>query len=792
MATKGGEVEFIFTGDSKDLDKNLKDSEKKVNSFADTISEEFKKASSSVTNFIKGAIGVTAVATALKEVAVAGIKYNATIEQYSTSFEVMTGSAEKATEVVEELKDVASKTPFELPDLAETTQLLMNYGFTADDAMKKMQMLGDISQGSADKMNRIATAYGQMSSAGKVSLEDVKQMIEAGFNPLQEISQSAGESMESLYDRISKGTISVDEITASMERSTSAGGKYFQSMDKQSQTVNGQLSTLKDNWNSLLGEAMQPLSDFLGNTLLPKVNDLISSLTTKIDTANWDSLISVLNGVATAIVVATSALAGFKIGTGIQSVITGFKNASKAVLQYLTSTQGATVATGLLNGSLKVSQGIVALLTGKITLAQLATALYTKAQKALNVAMSANIIGLIVAAIAALVAGFVYLWNTSEGFRNFWIGLWDGVKSAVSTAIDFVVNLFNNIVSFVKDNWQGLLLFIANPFVGGFKLLYDNCEGFRNFINNFITGIKNFFVTAWNNIVTFFTEGIPNFINSVIQWFSNLPYQIGYLIGQILGHIIQFGIDAWNWITNDLPQIIQGVIDWFAQLPGRIWNWLVSVVTNIAQWGVNIYTTTTTWISNTINSVVDWFAQLPSRIWNWLVNTITNVVQFIVDLRTKMETGVRNIIDNVINFFKELPSNLVEIGKNLVEGIWNGITGAADWLLNKVKEFASGIIDGIKDTLGIHSPSTVMYDVGVNVDKGYMNGIESMETDIDKAFSSAFDVSPQLKASTSNNYSSKVIVNVNNSMEFDPLGQLVNRTKTFSNGSKNSYNYGMT
>ena len=84
-----------------------------------------------------------------------------------------------------------------------------------------------------------------------------------------------------------------------------------------------------------------------------------------------------------------------------------------------------------------------------------------------------------------------------------------------------------------------------------------------------------------------------------------------------------------------------------------------------------------------------------------------------------------------------------------------------------------------------------MYDVGVNVDKGYMAGIKSMETDIDKAFSSAFDVSPQLKASTSNNYSSKVVVNVNNNMEFDPLGQMVTRTKTFSNGSKNSYNYGM-
>lgn len=108
----------------------------------------------------------------------AGVNYNAQMETYQTSFEVMTGSAKKAQETVSKLQKMGASTPFEMTDLAETTQLLMNYGFTADDAINRMSMLGDIAQGNADKMNSIATAYGQMSSAGKVSLEDVKQMIE--------------------------------------------------------------------------------------------------------------------------------------------------------------------------------------------------------------------------------------------------------------------------------------------------------------------------------------------------------------------------------------------------------------------------------------------------------------------------------------------------------------------------------------------------------------------------------------------------------------------------------------
>ena len=101
------------------------------------------------------ALGTIGFGALVKE----GVQYNATVEQLQTSFEVMTGSATKATDIVEKLKEIGAKTPFEFTGLAETTQLLMNYGVEADDAISKMQMLGDISQGSAEKMNRIATAY---------------------------------------------------------------------------------------------------------------------------------------------------------------------------------------------------------------------------------------------------------------------------------------------------------------------------------------------------------------------------------------------------------------------------------------------------------------------------------------------------------------------------------------------------------------------------------------------------------------------------------------------------------
>lgn len=315
---------------------------------------------------------VGAVTAALGAGVVAGVKYNASIESYQTSFEVMTGSAEKAAEVIDKLKKVGAETPFELPDLADTTQLLMNYGFSADEAMDKMMMLGDISQGSADKMSRIATAYGQMSSAGKVSLEDVKQMIEAGFNPLQEISESTGESMASLYDRISKGTISVDEITASMQRATSEGGKYFQSMEKQSQTFSGLISTLKDNAQQLLGEIVKPISDGLTESLLPAAISAIEQLTQGFEENGVSGMIqaagNIVNGLFTGIIENAPLLisAGMEllnqfllgIATGIPTLLTkGFEIVTQLTLGILQNlpqliTQGAAVITNFVNGLL--------------------------------------------------------------------------------------------------------------------------------------------------------------------------------------------------------------------------------------------------------------------------------------------------------------------------------------------------------------------------------------------------------------------------------------------------------
>ena len=263
-----------------------------------------------------------AVSAAMSVAGVASVKYNATIEQLQTSFATMTGSAEKAADVVERLRTMGAATPFEMADLVSVTQMLMQYGFTADDALEKMRMLGDIAQGNSEAMNSIAMGYAQMSSAGKVNLQDIRQMINGGFNPLQEISERTGESMASLYDRISKGTMSVNEITESMRYATSEGGKFFQSMEKQSQTLNGQLSTLKDNLSSFGGELFRPMTDLMRTTLLPEANALLAEFQAAYQKNGIDGLMNAFNAQIPSLLNAGSA-ALQKLFTGINKQLPG-------------------------------------------------------------------------------------------------------------------------------------------------------------------------------------------------------------------------------------------------------------------------------------------------------------------------------------------------------------------------------------------------------------------------------------------------------------------------------------
>ena len=536
-----------ITGDSSSYQKAIKD--------ADQSTEQFQKNTSSLGSKLAGGLrtglsvaagAIAGVSAAMGAGVAAGVKYNATIENYQTSFEVMTGSAEKAAEVVDRLKEIGASTPFELPELADTTQLLMNYGFTADEAIEKMQMLGDISQGSADKMSRIATAYGQMSSAGKVQLEDVKQMIEAGFNPLQEISESTGESMESLYDRISNGTLAVDEITASMQRATSEGGKYYQSMEKQSQTITGMISTLKDNAQQLLGEVVQPITESFGARLLPAAIDAIDQLTTAFQQNGVDGLITVGGQIITNILLGIAQGLPNVISTAIQIIQSVVTNLQANMPQIITA--GGQILMSLITGIASLLPSLGSLALSIIT--QIGASITQNAPQLIPKGVDA-----LLQFIRGIISNLPQIIST--GLQVI-VSLAQGIANSLPTLIAEVPKIINEfcanidsllpqilgagiqiIVALGKGIIQSIPAIIANAgeivkailnvithlnlFSAGANIIKGLGSGIKSIfgeigsiIKNLINNIKNPFKINWSSIGTNIIRGIANGISGAV------------------------------------------------------------------------------------------------------------------------------------------------------------------------------------------------------------------------------------------------------------------------------------
>lgn len=206
----------------------------------------------------------------------------ADLEQTTVGFEVMLGSAEKANKMVSDLRQFAKVTPFETTDLVKATEILLGFGVAGEQIMPTISMLGDVARGNADKLRLISLAYAQIQAAGRLMGQDLLQLVNAGFNPLQQISQKTGKSLSVLKKEMEDGKISAGMVTQAFRDATSQGGRFFGMMDRQSKTFHGMMSTLRDEWSEALID--------IGTRMLPSaiegvkgLRSVLNDLTTRVD-----------------------------------------------------------------------------------------------------------------------------------------------------------------------------------------------------------------------------------------------------------------------------------------------------------------------------------------------------------------------------------------------------------------------------------------------------------------------------------------------------------------------------
>ncbi len=219
------------------------------------------KAKQALTGF-KTFVGGLALGAGFTMLAKTGLEAAMTMEGLNAEFKVMTGSAERASAVIKEISDFAAKTPFDKLGLSRAAKTLMAFGLQSEKVVPTLRMLGDIAGADQNKLNGLALVFGQIQSTGRLMGQDLLQLINQGFNPLTEISKQTGISMGDLKKAMEQGAISADMVTAAFRSATSAGGLFYGNLEAQSQTLQGRISTLKDNFVTALqnmAEAFLPL-----------------------------------------------------------------------------------------------------------------------------------------------------------------------------------------------------------------------------------------------------------------------------------------------------------------------------------------------------------------------------------------------------------------------------------------------------------------------------------------------------------------------------------------------------
>lgn len=279
MAGENNDFKIIIGADIADAKSKLKDLSNSLSNLSrntGVASGSIGASMGKISSLFSG-LGTTLSVASFGLFIKSALQTSAQLEQTAISFEVFTGSALVAKNMLSDLKEQALKSPMQFQDITKGAQTLLGYGLTAQQVIPITKMLGDISGGNADKFQRLSLAFGQVNAAGRLMGQEARQMINAGFNPLQAISDKTGVSMAVLTKRMHDGQISVKDVGDAFTYATSEGGRFFGMADRQSQTLQGQFNKLSESTTFAMAEIGTSISENL------QLGDVITHLAVIID-----------------------------------------------------------------------------------------------------------------------------------------------------------------------------------------------------------------------------------------------------------------------------------------------------------------------------------------------------------------------------------------------------------------------------------------------------------------------------------------------------------------------------
>lgn len=506
---------------------------------------------------------MAAAGTAVVGLGKIGVSYNAEMEKYTTALTTALGSTEKAAAAIEQIKADAAATPYDVSSLVQANQFLISTGESAESARATIMALTDAvsaTGGGNAELQRMAQNLQQIKNYGQASALDIKQFAYAGIDIYGVLADYTGKAVDEVKDM----TISYELLSNALIAASQEGGKYYGANIAQSQTLNGQLSTLKDNAKALLGEVFLPISDGLRTEVLPALNEFLSSLSTAFSEGGVSGLISEAGNVISELVSVFSEKAPEFASIGleiIQQIIISITSnaqslaeAATAIIIQITESifsnmpiilqAGLDIIVGLANGlisalpslipaAVEAIMTIVQVLVNNLDLLidaalQLIMALAEGLVEALPILieMAPEIITELVVALITNLPKII-----DVGLQVI-VALVTGIINAIPTLAQAAVDIVGGLINGLISAWPTLLENIKNlvdtfvNMVKGILGIHSPSTVFADMGKNIAAGLKEGFANAWDAVVSF----VSNAINGLVSMVQNAIAGIGSAI----------------------------------------------------------------------------------------------------------------------------------------------------------------------------------------------------------------------------------------------------------------------
>lgn len=681
-----------------------------------------------------------------------GIAYNSQMQDFQSKFKVLLGSATKANKHVAELRKLAMKTPFRTTDLAAASQQLLAFGVNSKSVSGHLRRLGDISLGNKEKFQQLGLVFGQVSSQGKLMGQDLLQFINAGFNPLKELSKMGRGTYQELKDQMAQGKISFQDVQAAIEHATSKGGQFFNGMKEGSKTFAAQVDALKGNLEILAGNAVKPLYNLL-TRIVPHLGAVASKL---------NKYPKLIGAVTTAVTTLTAAMVTFYAVQKWAVFNEAIKSSMGSAMKFFSAFHNSMW--------LNLGVGVDKIIPGLGTkLLNIPIGMQSAVGKLSSVLGSA---GKSIAAFMATPAGIVVAVGAAITALGVWVNKIGGVDKAVALIHSKIAAFKAKIPELIKGIGAGFkvavegiktVLFDVLPTVA--KAIWKALPSALSTIGQLANNLGTYLSQKVGQLAQAIATGLPKALQAVITAIPKVLLELftrsgegakqggeqagakggeGIALGFLKTFIVGMGKLALAIVTA-LPQIaiavVSGIVKCIPIILSAVGNLAISVLNAIGRGLGSLVTVAVNWIwgfiegfligaANVINAVWNFAKTLPGKIASGIGSLVSTAINWLVGFASGIRSGFAHAISAVSSGARSLPGrvrgalgSLYSIGVHFLQGLINGIKAGFGKVFGLISSLGSKCKAKLKSVFDINSPSRFTTWIGRMLIEGMDVGI---------------------------------------------------------------------